>query len=81
MLAEEDFLDSGVRPYVLRDTGQGLNRVQAAPRVARAMASVLHACQTQCGGWVGSSVVHLGDHNVPNAFVFLDKYTQVRCKW
>ena len=62
----------------LRDTHvQGLNRVQQAPSVSRAMHSVLHRCQQRLGSWVGSSVVHLGDHNVPNALMFIDKYTQV----
>jgi hypothetical protein len=80
MAAEEDLLDTPGHPYRLRDTGQGLNRMQVCPRVQRAMTGVLNAVFTECGGgsaWVGSSVVHLGDTNVPNAFVFLDKYTQV----
>lgn len=75
-LAEEDMLDPAC-PYTLQDTGQGFQRVQAAPRVAKAMRDLLFRTQSQLGSWVGSSVVHLGDKNVPNALQFLDKYTQV----
>ena len=41
------------------------------------MRELIHNMQARAGHWVGSSVVHLGDHNVPNALVFIDKYTQV----
>jgi Protein of unknown function (DUF2009) len=75
--AEGDLLRAG-NTYRLTDTGQGLNRVQQAPQVSKAVHSILGQCQSSLGSsWVGSSVVHLGDHNVPNALAFIDKYTQV----
>eukprot|EP00039_Didymoeca_costata_P030438 m.29540 g.29540 ORF g.29540 m.29540 type:complete len:811 (-) comp8113_c0_seq2:45-2477(-) len=75
-LAEEDILDSNNK-YVLKDTGQGMQRVQASPRVLSAMRTILHRCQVSLGSWIGSSVIHLGDSNVPNALLFIEKYAQV----
>ena len=79
-LAEGDLL-SGDAPYALRDTGQGFQRVQACPRTYAAMVSILNEerdiARKHDKGWVGSSMVHMGDHNVPNALTFLDKYAQV----
>jgi hypothetical protein len=72
-----DALITGVcfwrRRYRLTDTGQGLNRVQQANGVYRLMARLLHSVQSKVGHWVGSSVIHLGDTNVPNALMFIDK--------
>ncbi|KAL0950208.1 hypothetical protein HGRIS_010200 [Hohenbuehelia grisea] len=75
-LAEQDLLSENIT-YRLRDTGQGLNRVQAAPKTSRMMHSILHKAQKRVGSWVGSSAIHMGDHNVPNALLFIDKYTQI----
>jgi hypothetical protein len=75
-LAEQDLL-STTQPYELKHTGQGLQRVQQSPRVFKAMHEILAQTKQTLGGWVGSSVIHLGDHNVPNTLVFIDKYTQV----
>jgi hypothetical protein len=41
------------------------------------MHKILNKAQQSVGYWVGSSVIHLGDHNVPNALMFIDKYTQI----
>ena len=66
-LADQDLLSSY---HVLRDTGQGLNRVQKCPSIGRAMSNIIsrfsRAQGRIGGGWVGSSVVHLGDHNGTN---------------
>ena len=65
-------------PYRLQNTGQGLNRVQQCPQVSKEMHRILNFVQQRCGGnWVGLSVIHLGDRDVPNALTFIDKYTQV----
>jgi len=75
-LAEDDLLNEN-SPYKYGNTGQGEHRVQPCPQVARAMQAILTRVQGQVDKWIGSSVVHLGDHNVPNALVFIDKYTQI----
>lgn len=76
-LSEQDLLNAS-NPYHLRNTGQGLHRVQNAPSVGKAMYEILAKVQRRVGTWVGSSVVHLGDYNVPNALTFIDKYAQVQ---
>ena len=64
--------------YQLCNTGQGLNRVQSCPEVGHIMRALLNRVQKRVGGeWVGLSVIHLGDRDVPNALIFIDKYTQV----
>ena len=75
-LAEDDLLRQD-NPYEQRDTGQGLQRVQTAPRTSKAVHALLHSVQTKTAGWVGSTLIHLGDSNVPNSLMFIDKYSQV----
>lgn len=75
-MADRDMLAEN-NHYRLQNTGQGLQRVQGAGNVGRTMSQIISRCQKKIGSWVGSSVVHLGDHNVPNALMFIDKYTQV----
>lgn len=75
--ADDDLL-STTCTYHLYNTGQGLNRVQACPKVRKMMSSLLHQTQQESGRtWVGLSVIHLGDRDVPNALIFIDKYTQI----
>jgi len=74
--ADYDLLSTSTG-YQLWNTGQGLNRVQSCPLVSGEMRRILSEVQRTCGPWVGLSVVHLGDRDVPNALMFIDKYTQV----
>ena len=76
-MAEDDLLSESVT-YSLQDTGQGMQRVQQCPRTYKAMQTILTRVQGKVNHWVGSSVIHMGDHNVPNALSFIDKYTQGR---
>jgi Protein of unknown function (DUF2009) len=59
-LAADSDLLSGRATYRLCNTGQGLNRVQSCPSVSSQMRRVLNRVQSECGAWVGLSVVHLG---------------------
>ena len=76
ILAELDLFDPK-HPYEMKDTGQGYHRLQPSERISMVMHRIVHEMQQKVGNWVGSSQIHLGDHNVPNALVFIDKYTQI----
>ncbi|KAG9099250.1 hypothetical protein FRC06_005470 [Ceratobasidium sp. 370] len=75
-LAESDLLTPN-GTYRLENTGQGWNRVQPAPKVSQEMHAILRRVQQNIGSWIGSSVIHIGDHDVPNALFFIDKYCQI----
>ena len=63
LLADCDMLKE---PYRLADTGQGYQRLQSSPRVRAEMSRILSSVQSRTSSWVGLSVVHLGDRDVPN---------------
>ena len=76
-VVEEDLiLDCGGH-YRIMDTGQGYHRVCAAPKTHSRMSSSISEAHNKMGGWIGIKVVHLGDQDVPNALVFIDKYTNI----
>lgn len=48
------------------------------PHQPRSQRTILHHTQKELGNWVGSSVIHLGDNNVPNALLFIGPCGQER---
>lgn len=75
-LADDDLLSNNGH-YKLTETGQGLNRVKACPKLYRHMFNIVEKVKKASGYWIGSSYIHLGDSTVPNGLFFLDKYLQV----
>jgi hypothetical protein len=76
-LAESDMLNAK-NPYSLRDTGQGLNRVQKAPLLGSELRKIVQGVSASLSHeWVGSTFLHLGDDAVPNAFVWLTKVIKI----
>jgi len=62
--ADKDMCSEG---YRLCDTGQGYQRVQQCPSVRSIMHRILSKVQNSFRErWVGLSVIHLGDRDVPN---------------
>lgn len=71
-------IDESGSHYRFVDTGQGFHRMCNAPRsYARMSKSIAEAEAAMGGRWVGIKVVHLGDRDVPNPLVFIDKYTVI----
>ncbi|KAG8863155.1 hypothetical protein FRB96_009337 [Tulasnella sp. 330] len=76
-LAEQDLL-SATTTYRLRDTGQGLQRVQACPKTSRIMHSILNKAQQNIGSWASQPAspdllppIYLTCRN------YEDKYSQI----
>eukprot|EP00796_Vickermania_ingenoplastis_P008188 gene8188-5714_t len=76
--AEKDMLMDGEGRYQFVNTGQGFQRMCSAPSSYSIMSQCVREAQERMGGqWIGIKVIHLGDRDVPNPLVFIDKYTQI----
>ncbi|CCW61149.1 unnamed protein product [Phytomonas sp. EM1] len=76
-VAEADMLVDGGGRYDFVNTGQGYHRMCFAPKSYSAMSACVQHAEHRMGGWVGIKVIHLGDRDVPNPLVFIDKYTVI----
>lgn len=75
--AEDDMLVDSNGSYEFVNTGQGFHRVCRAPKSYNAMSGCVRFAHDLMGGWIGIKVIHLGDRDVPNPLVFIDKYTMI----
>lgn len=73
--SEADMLVDGQGRYDIVNTGQGFHRMCRAPKSYAIMSHCVSTTESRMGGWVGIKVIHLGDRDVPNPLVFIDKYT------
>ncbi|RNE99250.1 hypothetical protein TraAM80_08390 [Trypanosoma rangeli] len=76
-VSEDDMLLDGGGHYSFVNTGQGYHRMCRAPKSYARMARCVAETEQEMGGWVGIKVIHLGDRDVPNPLVFIDKYTVI----
>ena len=88
--AEREMLDPS-NGYSLEDSGQGKQRIQRrCAKTFAAIQSILESTIEEvktaryegddaagAGQWIGSRKIHIGDAQVPNGMVFIDKYTNV----
>lgn len=80
-ISESDLLNPANK-YDYVNTGQGFHRLQASPKLYKIFYNILVQSQEKIEKltgkeWIGTKIIHLGDHNVPNALIFIDKYTQI----
>lgn len=76
--AEKDMLFDGGGRYHFSNTGQGYQRVCESPSSYKVMSQCVEEATARMNGkWIGIKVIHLGDRDVPNPLVFIDKYTQI----
>lgn len=76
--AEEDMLIDGGGMYQFVNTGQGYHRLCRSPKSYKIMSECVREAEARMGGvWPGIKVIHVGDRDVPNPLVFIDKYTQI----
>ena len=72
---DRDMLLEGGGSYRFCDTGQGYQRVCGGAKTAGRMRAAVSEAQSEMHGWQGITVIHMGDRDVPNPLVFIDKYT------